>query len=134
MAEIRSIGIVTLDGVADLSLRVIDRDNPLEVGRETVYQIQVVNPGSMSANNVQLQVQFPPGLVPKNAEGNTRYSVDRQTILFEPIASLAPQGQAIYRVSALAQSLGDQRVRFSVVSEQVRTPITREISTMVVRD
>jgi hypothetical protein len=46
--------------------------------------------------------------------------------------SLAPDGQAaIYRVSAHAQSAGDQRVRFSVVSDEVQTPVQREISTKV---
>ena len=134
IAPVQSTGTITLDGLADLSLRVSERDKLVEAGREAVYEIQIANSGNMPASNVQLQVQFPPGLMPKNAEGNTRYSIDRQTVVFEPIASLNPGGQAIYRVTAQAQAVGDQRVRFAVVSEQVRTPIQREISTLVVRD
>ena len=60
-------------------LRVIERDNLLELGKETVYEIQVQNPGNASATSVQLQVQFPPGLTPKLAEGKTRHAIDRQS-------------------------------------------------------
>jgi uncharacterized repeat protein (TIGR01451 family) len=134
VAETQSAGVVALEGISDLTLRVVDRDNPLELGKETVYEIQVRNPGNVSATNVQLRVQFPPGLMPKNAEGATKFSMDRRTVLFEPIVSLASQGEAIYRVSAVAQSIGDQRVRFAVASQQVRLPIQREISTKVYSD
>lgn len=132
MSEVRSTGTIILEGSADLSLRVRDRDNPLEVGRETVYEIVVQNPGTAPTKNVQVQVQFPPGLVPKNAQGISKFALDRQSVVFEPIPTLDPQGQAIYRVSAVAQSPGlDQRVRFSVVSDEIRTPLHREISTVV---
>jgi uncharacterized repeat protein (TIGR01451 family) len=134
VAEMQSAGVVALEGIADLSLRVTDRDNPLELGKETVYEIWVRNPGNAPAGNVQLQVQFPPGLMPKNAEGKTKFSMDRRTVLFEPIRSLPPHGQATYRVSALAKSIGDQRVRFAIASDQVRVPIQREISTIVYSD
>ena len=134
VAEMQSAAVVALEGISDLALRIVDRDNPLELGKDTVYEILVRNPGNAPASNVQLQVQFPPGLMPKNVEGNTKFSMDRHTVLFAPIPSLGPNGQAIYRVSALAQSIGDQRVRFALASEQVRLPIQREISTIVYAD
>jgi hypothetical protein len=99
-----------------------------------VYEIWVRNPGNAPAGNVQLQVQFPPSLMPKNAEGKTKFTMERGTVLFEPIPSLPPHGQATYRVSALAKSIGDQRVRFALASDQVRVPIQREISTVVYSD
>ena len=132
--EVRSVGVITVEGVAGLSMKVIDRDNPLEVGRETVYEIQVANPGTTPSTNVKLQVQFPPGLTPRNAQGDTRHTVNQQTIVFDPLPALGPQGQAIYRVSALAESEGFQRVRFAIVSAQLQTPIIREQGTKVYRD
>jgi uncharacterized repeat protein (TIGR01451 family) len=134
VAEVQSTGAITMQAISDLTLRVKDQDHLLEVGRETVYEIQVQNPGNAAANNVRVQVQFPPGLTPKSAEGDTKFAVDRQTIIFEPIASLGPQEKAVYRVSARADATGDQRVQFAVVSEQVQVPIQREISTLVYRD
>jgi len=129
-----STGQVVLEGMADLTLRVVERDSPVYIGREVTYDVQVQNRGMSADQKVQLQVQFPPGLIPKNAKGPMRHSLDKQTVLFDPVASVGPQGQAIYRVSAIAQAPGDQRVRFAIVSEQVRNPIQREISTMVYRD
>jgi uncharacterized membrane protein len=130
-AEIRSTGGVSLEGAASLKMRVVDRDNPLELGKDTVYEIQISNAGATSAHNVRLQVQFAPGLVPRNAQGNTRHSVVGQVVTFEPIPSLGSDGPAIYRVSAHGQSAGDQRVRFLVISDEVQLPIQREISTKV---
>jgi Domain of unknown function DUF11 len=131
IAEIHSTSVVALEGSASLKLRVVDRDNPLELGKDTVYEIQISNGGAAPARNVRLQVQFAPGLVPRSAQGNMRYSVNGQIVTFEPIPSLGPDGPAVYRVSAHAQSAGDQRVRFAVVSDEVQTPIQREISTKV---
>jgi uncharacterized repeat protein (TIGR01451 family) len=130
--EMQSASLVALEASADLTLRVIDRDYLVEIGKENVYEIQVLNPGNAPAGNVQVQVEFPAGLTPKTVQGNTRYSIDRQRVVFEPIPSLGPQGQVIFRVSAMAQAMGDLRVRFTVVSDQVRVPIQREISTRVV--
>jgi uncharacterized repeat protein (TIGR01451 family) len=134
VGEMQSTGVVALEGISDLGLRVIERDNLLELGKETVYEIQVQNPGNAPSTNVQLQVQFPAGLVPKNAEGNAKFSLDHQSVTFEPIPSLGPQGQVIFRVTAIAHSVGDHRVRFAVASEQVRLPIQREINTKVYAD
>jgi uncharacterized repeat protein (TIGR01451 family) len=129
-----STGQVVLEGIADLTLRVVGHEGPVYVGREVTYEIQVQNRGMSGDQNVQLQVQFPAGLTPKSAQGPMRHSLEKQTILFEPIAAIGAQGQALYKVSAIAQTPGDQRVRFAIVSEQVRNPIQREISTMVYKD
>ena len=130
--EMTSTGAVAVEGLADLGLRVTSRDDLLEQGKETTYEIVVQNPGSAPAHNVQLQIHLSAGLTAKNAQGNTRFKLDRQTIVFEPIASLEPKGQAVFRVSAIGQSLGDQRVRCAIASDQVRVPIQREVSTRVV--
>jgi hypothetical protein len=133
-AQAQSTGTIAVQAVADLSLRVIDKDRVLEVGRETSYEILLENPGHSPLSNVRVRVEFPPGMVPKNVQANSPYTQDRKTIVFEPIASLQPQEKAIYRVSAVAQAPGDQRVRFAVVSDQVPTPIVRETSTLAYRD
>ena len=119
LTESRSVSTIVLEGAPDLSLRVIEKDNPLEVGRDTTYEIHVQNNGSAATTNVKINVQFPAGIVPKNAQGPGRFSIDRQGVVFEPIVTLAPQGQATFRVLATGQSAGkDQRVAFAVVSDE----------------
>jgi uncharacterized membrane protein len=133
-AQANCMGTINVEGVAELTLRVTDQDRVLEAGRETSYEINLQNPGHAAVSNVRIQVQFPPGMVPKNGQANTLPGPDGQTVVFEPIASLPPQEKKTFRVSAIAQASGDQRVRFSVVSDQTPTPILREVSTLVYRD
>jgi hypothetical protein len=132
--EQSSVSVIHLEGTAELALRLAGRDALIEVGKETVYEIRIANPGSSAATNVRLHVQFPPGIRPKNADGDTRCTIAGNTVTAEPIPSLRADGQAVYRVSAQAQPTAnrDQRVRAAVVSDQVPTPVQREVSTMVV--
>ena len=134
VAEQTSSSQLMLEGLSDLNLRVVERDTLVYLGKEVVYEIHIQNRGTSPDRNVQLQVQFPPGLRPKNVEGNTRHQMDHQTVTFEGMPSLGPQGSAVYRVTATTHATGDQRVRFLVISDAVRTPIQREVSTMVHRD
>lgn len=134
LSEQQSTGVIRLDGVADLSLRVVKRDAVIEVGAETLYDIQITNAGTAAATNVKLEVRFPPGLLAKKAEGGTRYTIHGENLVFDPIASLAGQGTATCRVWVVAQPNADrdQRVRVSIVSDQIRLPIQREVRTIVV--
>lgn len=117
---------------ADVQLKIAKADNVVEVGRETVYEIHVTNPGAAPMNNVQVQAHFPPAIVPKNAQADVKFVVNPQQVTFEPVPALSPQGQLVYRVVAVGQTAGsDQRVRFSVLSGSSPTPITREVSVMV---
>jgi uncharacterized repeat protein (TIGR01451 family) len=131
ITEVQSSGVITLEGHADLTLRVVEKQSQLELKREGVYEMVVVNTGSVPATNIRLQVQFPAGLTPTRAEGETRFALDRRGVTFEPIGLLAPREQVVFRVSAVAQAAGDQRVHFAVTSEQVRLPIEREVSVRV---
>src|SRR5439155_27194839 len=106
-------------------------DDALEMGKETTYEVRVTNPGSSPATNVQVQVALADGLLPRSAKGASRFRVEGQTVLFEPVQALAAQGQLVYRISALGHAGGDRRVRVSVSSDQVRTPLTREMRTQV---
>jgi uncharacterized repeat protein (TIGR01451 family) len=134
VAELQSSGVVTLEGLSDLTLKVIERDNILELGRETEYEVRVQNTGNVPASNVQLQVQLPAGLLLKSAQGKTRFTSDRNSLVFEPVLSLEARGELTFRVTAQAQAVGDQRIRFAVTSEQLRTPVEREISTRIYAD
>ena len=134
IAEMQTSSVLRLEGSGELTMRVIARDNHLELGRETVYEVQIQNPGRTTASNLQLQAQFSPGMTPRSAEASVRHAIDRQTVTFEPMAGLNPHQNAVFRVTAIGQAAGDQRVRFLLVSDQVRIPIQREVSTIVYRD
>jgi hypothetical protein len=125
VAEVQGSGLLAVEGFADLSMRVIDRKNPVELGRENVYEVRLKNAGSLPATNVRLQIQFPPGFTPKRAQGPSRHAIDRQSVVFEPVPTLGEGGEAVFRISAVPSVAGnDHPVRFMATSDQVRTPIT----------
>ncbi len=132
--EIQARGLVTVSGVAALGLHVADRDDPLEVGKETVYEIRVVNAGNAPDTDVQVQAWIPEGLTPRKIQGPTSYRLEGRRVIFAPLSRLDGQGQAVYQLAALARSPGEQRLRVQVTSAQAPTPLTREERTLVYQD
>ena len=131
--ETKSASTLTIDGSADLTID-LQGDNAVELGREAIYEVRITNPGSSASANVRVELVFTAGLVPRKAEGPAGYRIDGQTVAFDYLPALAAQGQVVYRVSAMGQAAGDQRVRAAVVSDQVRTATVRERGTKVYRD
>ncbi len=131
-SETKSSSSVVVEGFSDLQVRMAARDNPLETGKETIYEIQVANSGAAPATGVQLEVTLPDGLIPREAKGPTRHlSNQSQTVRFEKLPTLAPQSQVTYRITAFAHTPGNHRVRVSLASDQSRTPLVREQNLLV---
>ena len=55
-------------------------------------------------------------------------------MLFEPLASLAPAEDAVYRVRVRGRTAGDQRVQIQLMSADQPAPITKEEVTRVYSD
>jgi uncharacterized repeat protein (TIGR01451 family) len=125
---------VLVEGLAELFFQVVDSADPIEVDSETEYEIRVVNQGSKTDTNVRVIVQMPIDLEPIGGDGPTRVRVDGQNVIFEPLARLAPKGSAVYKVRVRGAGAGDHRVRVQVVSDEVRTPVSKEESTRVYAD
>lgn len=125
---------VLVDGLAAVFFTVVDTADPIEVGSDTVYQIQLVNQGSKTATGVRVTAMLPAGLRPVGGDGPTAFRIDGQTIVFEPLARLAPKGEAIYKIQARGVQQGDHRITVQVASDEVRTPVSKEESTRVYAD
>jgi hypothetical protein len=132
--ESKAMAALAVEGVADLIVN-LQGEQALEVGKDTVYVVRLGNPGSGPNSNVQVEVTFSPGLVPVKALAPTTYRIDGQTVIFDPLPLLAPNGgQAMFQIRASGQGAGECRVRASVTSAQVGAPIVREMGTRVYRD
>jgi len=125
---------ITVDGLAALFFEVADVADPIEVGRETTYEIRVVNEGSKSSTNIRVGVEVPPQMKPVAGEGPSRGMVDGQRVIFQPLARLAPKADALYKVRVQGLQAGDQRIRVQVMSDEVQIPVTKEESTRVYSD
>lgn len=125
---------ITVEGIAAVLFEVTDRNDPIEVGGETMYEIRVVNQGSKAATNVRINATLPPGLKAVAAEGPARHTIDAGRVAFESLANLAPKADTTYRIRVQGVQPGDQRVRVQLMTDEMQEPVTKEESTRVYRD
>jgi len=134
LPEARAQSILQVEAHSDLKVSVTPRDNPLEVGRDTIYEVRVQNHGDAPATNVQLKLTMPLGLTPGFAQGPSGHRVENRIVTFDPVPRLPPRTQAVFHLGATAQAEGDWRVRVQVRSDQDRQPLVREVATMAYRE
>ncbi len=125
---------LSVEGLAAILFTVTDATDPIEVGGQTTYDIRIVNQGSKIGTNVRLAALVPEGMQVINGEGPTRVSVQGQRIMFDPMARLAPQADAIYKIHVKGLSAGDKRIQVQLMSDDVQAPVTKEESTHVYAD
>jgi uncharacterized repeat protein (TIGR01451 family) len=126
--------MVVVEGVSAILFTVADVADPVEVNGETAYEIRVVNQGTKAATNVRLVTLLPAEMKPTGAEGPTRYVVDGQRVLFDPLPQLAPKADTTFRVKAQGLRAGDVRVSVQLLTDEMRTPVTKEESTKIYAD
>src|SRR5207244_3373453 len=85
--SVKTPGAVEIRGLPVVRMKVSDRDDPLEVGRQTEYRIEVSNPGSLPAANVQVVAVVPEELRVLDAKGPAAGKVEGQRVTFPVVAS-----------------------------------------------
>ncbi len=125
---------VSVEALAELSFEIADKSDPIEVGKEALYEVKVVNKGSKTATNIQIVTIFPPDMKPVAGDGPSRAEVAGARIIFEPLARLNPREEAIFRIQAEGLRPGDQRIQVQLTSDDSPTPVTKEESTRVYSD
>ncbi len=126
---------VSIEGIAAILFEVRDVVDPIEVGGETVYEINVLNQGTKASSNVQVHVLLPPEMQPLAAEGPTQHAIDGRQVVFEPLSRLAPKADTMYRIRVRGIEPGDLRTRVQLLTDEMRgVPVTKEESTRVYSD
>lgn len=125
---------VLVEGLAAIMFEVKDKEDPIEVGGDTTYEIRVVNQGSKAATNVRVAVNVPSGMQVLAANGETRHVIESGGVLFEPLAQLAPKADSVFHVQVQGVRPGDQRVTVEVDTDDIGHPVRKEESTRVFGD
>jgi uncharacterized repeat protein (TIGR01451 family) len=123
-----------VDSLAELFFTLDDTADPIEVGTETTYEVRVTNRGAKPDTNVRLTVELPAEMAPIGGEGPSRAAVEGQRVNFEPLARLAPKGEAVFRIGGRGLREGNAIVRAQLTSDDLKTPIKIEESTRVYAD
>jgi uncharacterized repeat protein (TIGR01451 family) len=127
--EAKTETAIKSEGVAAVRFEVIDLDDPVEVGKEAVYEVRVTNQGTGACTNVQLVAAMAEGTEYKGSSGPTQVKAQGQHLVFEPIPTLAAKGEVVYRLKIRGAAAGDLRFRVQLTCDQVRTPVVKEEST-----
>ena len=123
-----------VEHLVDVFIDIDDVLDPIEIGSETSYRVQVVNQGTKVATNVQLQVSFPTGLKPTSVDGPLANQIRGQQIMFSPIESLKPGARLSFVVSGEGVAAGDHRVVLKMTTDGRTTAVSKEESTRVYSD
>lgn len=115
-----------VDGTASLILDIVDRDDPVEVGIETMYEIRVRNEGSKAGQNVKIVCEIPDGLELLSTKGPADFVAEDGRITFEPLQKLAPGKTALYRIRVRGRAGGNHRFRARLTSGSIGEPLTVE--------
>lgn len=115
------------EGSSQLALCLTNCEDPLMLGCETSWTIQVCNKGSAASEKVDVAIRFPPGLQPKEVDGPTEGSIDGRTIIFDTLESIDCNECYEWTVSVRAISLGEQTVKAKVISNGEETMMEEKV-------
>jgi len=118
-------------GYPALLIEVIDTEDPLLVGEETTYVIQITNQGTAQDTNVGLEVQLPSELEVVSAAGDTQGTISGNKVSFAVYPVLQAKEIIEFRVVARAVAEGDARFRAQMDSDLLRSPVPEEEATQV---
>ncbi len=127
--EARTETAVKAEGIAALRFEVSDIDDPVEVGKEAVYEIRIVNQGTGPSANVQIVADLAEGTSAAGATGPTAGRVTGQQIVFEAIPLFGVKAEAVYRVRVRGDGPGEHRFRVRLACDHIKTPISKEENT-----
>jgi uncharacterized repeat protein (TIGR01451 family) len=125
----RAESVIHADGVPALSFEVVDHDDPVEVGKEVMYDIKLVNTGTMQCTNIRVTASVSEGLQPTQISSNVAHKLIGQTLVFDPIAKLPVKGEMIIKVKAKGTHAGDHRFKVQLSYDQMKQPVLKEEST-----
>lgn len=121
-------------GAAGLVLEVVDTDDPVEVGGETSYIINVRNQGQILVTNLIILADVPTQLAVVRVTGPSDHAKDGQRISFAPM-TLKPKAVARFIVYVKALAPGDVRFKVDMAADQLPSgPVHEEESTTLYRD
>jgi uncharacterized repeat protein (TIGR01451 family) len=125
----RAEAVIQADGVPALMFEVVDNEDPIEVGKETTYEIRIANTGTMHCTNVKLTAALSDGLAVGQVAASVPHKVVGQTLVFESIAKLPVKETMVIRVKAKGTMSGDQRFKVQLSCDQMKQPVVKEEST-----
>jgi uncharacterized repeat protein (TIGR01451 family) len=123
-----------VEGLSAILTEVVDTDDPIEVGAETVYEVRISNTGSKAETDLKLVCTIPDKMEFKTAQGPAHFKAEGKQVIFDPLPKLAPRADALFRITVKGIAPGDVRFKVEVTSANLVDPIIRMESTRIYSD
>lgn len=120
-----------VEGIPALRMEMVDSIDPIERGGVTTYEVKLTNTGTKADHQVVLECQLPAELAYVSANGPTMHRIEGSIIRFDPIATLAPKTETVYRITVKACASGDLRFKATATTAGLTKPVTKDESTRV---
>lgn len=121
--EKTQVARVNLEGIPALVVEVVDNQDPVQIGGNTVYDVNVKNQGTAEDFGVQLSARLPETLRFVEAMGDTQVSAQGSQVNFAPVESLAPGEVASWQIVASAEQAGKGQFELQVNSKASKRPV-----------
>ena len=116
-------------GIPAILLEVVDIEDPIEVGKNETYVVDVTNQGTAADSNIRLTFKLEDSQDYISGTGPTAVTANGRTITTAPLPTLAPKAKATYRITVKANKAGDIRFTTSLLSDQLTRPVEETEST-----
>lgn len=122
--------VTNVQGVPALQVVVVDQQDPVQVGNETTYELQVRNEGTAQDLNIQLSGELPEQLEFVSAEGDSNVKGQGGTLEFSPIDQLEPGEVASWLITVRGTEQGRGSFDLEVKSDAVTDLTSSEPTTV----
>ncbi|RMG15703.1 MAG: DUF11 domain-containing protein [Planctomycetota bacterium] len=117
-------------GVPSLHVGTYDTEDPVAVGEETVYVVEVRNEGTQECTNVRVSCRLPEDASLLRAEArDIGHAVDGQDVAFDPWPILRPGEKLVCRVRCKAEKAAKVIFAAEVRCDQFEEPVHAEEAT-----
>ncbi|WP_201456669.1 outer membrane complex protein OmcB [Chlamydia sp. 17-3921] len=118
-------------GLAATHMCVVDTNDPICVGENTIYRICVTNRGSAEDTNVSLILKFSKELQPVSSSGPTKGTISGNTVIFDSLPRLGSKESVEFTVTLKGIAPGDARGEAVLSSDVLTSPVSDTENTHV---
>ncbi|MBL9161549.1 MAG: DUF11 domain-containing protein [Planctomycetaceae bacterium] len=119
---------VTIEGMADLKLEVVDPQGVVPVGEMAVYEIHIKNNGLTAAKGVNVIAMFSQGIEPSHVEGG-QHTINDGRVSFRTLDNVAPGSETVFKIHAKASASGTHVFRAEVACQELDVKLAAEETT-----
>lgn len=121
----------TIGGKTAVHIAAYDTEDPVALGQETAYVIEMRNEGSEACKNVRLEGRIPEEMEFVKAEGPGDCKCENGSAVFQPIPALLPGERLAYKIYCKAVKAGSAKITTTLNFDPFTKPIIVEEGTTI---